>query len=161
MRGIPKLRTSAPSEKELINREKFAYVQAWLQPLTDFLRVGFQDYNPNFQGFVAAKSYNSKNAVIGFSPYFQIDPTLTVVSYGDMKQPAGAFAIAEGANIISFNWSGGNFVYNDRAMLLVYDITGGTATFNTASEKANSGHATLKLDETYAGKHVDVYLTFI
>lgn len=161
MRGMPRLRTSGPTLKELANREKFAYVQAWLQPLLEFLRVGFQDYAPDFQGFVAAKSYNSKNAVIGSSPYFQINPALALVSFGDMSQATTASATAESPNVISFNWTGGNFVYDDRAMLMAYDITGAKAIFNTASERADSGQARLKLDETFTGKLVDVYLAFV
>ena len=161
MRGIPRKRTSGPTPKELANREKFAYVQAWLQPLLEFLRIGFQDYAPDFQGFVAAKSYNSKNAVIGSSPYFQINPALALVSFGEMSQATSATAVAESPNTINFNWSGKNFIYDDRAMLMAYDITGEKAIFNTASERADGGHARLKLDENFSGKQVDVYLAFV
>lgn len=161
MRGVPRIRTSGPTPKEQANREKFAYVQAWLQPLLEFLRVGFKDYDPNFQGFLAAKSYNSKNAVIGNAPYFQINPALALVSFGEMSQATSATAVSESPNTMTFNWTGGNFIYNDRAMLMVYDITGGLASYNTASERADSGHAILKLDESFSGKLVDVYLAFV
>nr|WP_068887599.1 DUF6266 family protein [Pedobacter panaciterrae] len=161
MRGKPRVRTSPPTPKELINREKFAYIQAWLQPLLEFLRVGFQDYAPNFQGFAAAKSYNSKNALIGISPYFQINPAWALVSFGDMSQATKATAVTESGNVISFSWTGGDFVYDDRAMLLAYDMTGEKAKFNTAAERADGGHAKLKLDETFTGKQVDVYLAFV
>jgi hypothetical protein len=161
MRSIPKLRTSAPTVKELANRARFAYVQTWLQPILEFLRVGFQDYAAGFEGFLAAKSYNSKHAVIGSSPYFQINPALALVSYGEMGQATHATAVAEGSHAITFNWTGGNFVYDDRAMLMAYDMAGGMATFNTAAERADSGSARLKLDETYIGKQVDVWLAFV
>jgi len=161
MRGKPRLRTSPPTPKELINREKFAYVQAWLQPLLEFLRVGFQGYAANFEGFVAAKSYNSKNALIGIPSYFQINPALALVSFGDMSQATTATAVAESGNVISFSWTGGNFAYDDRAMLVAYDITGERAKFNTASERAKEGFAKLKMDESFVGKQVDVYLAFV
>lgn len=161
MRSLPRKRTSPPTPNELIGREKFAYVQTWLQPLTNFLRVGFQNYSPDFEGFVAAKSYNLKNALIGSSPNFQIDPALALVSFGDMNRPAIASAVAESGQVISFNWSGGEFVYDDRAMLVAYDTTDGRARFNTASERADGGYAKLKLDESFIGKHVDVYLAFV
>nr|WP_068892584.1 DUF6266 family protein [Pedobacter panaciterrae] len=161
VRSMPRPRTSKPTLNELAGREKFAYVQTWLQPLTNFLRVGFQDYAPDFQGFIAAKSYNLKKAVIGNSPNFQINPALALVSFGEMKQPVSASAIAESGQLISFNWVGGEFVYDDRAMLMAYDTTDGRARFNTASERADGGHAKLKLDESFIGKHMDVYLAFV
>lgn len=161
MRALPKPRSSKPSALELVNREKFAYVQTWLQPLLEFLRVGFKDYSPNFQGFVAAKSYNFKNAVIGTTSYIQIDPALALVSFGDMSQAATASAKSESAHTINFHWTGGSFTYDDRAMLMAYDITGASAVFNTASERADSGYATLKLNKSFSGKLVDVYLAFV
>lgn len=161
IRKKPRLRTSPPTPGELANREKFAYVQGWLQPLLEFLRVGFQNYKPDYEGFVAAKSYNAKHAVIGNSPYFQINPALALVSFGDMSQADHATATAESNNRIRFNWTGGNFVYDDRAMLVAYDMVGGNARFNTASELAKGGQAILKLDESFAGKQVDVFLAFV
>ena len=78
-----------------------------------------------------------------------------------MNRPAIASAAAESGQVISFSWTSGNFVYDDRAMLVVYDTTYGLARFNTASERANGGYAKLKLDESFIGKHVDVYLAFV
>src|SRR4051812_43357022 len=78
-RSLPRPRTKKASPKELANRKKFGDVQLWLKPLTVFLRIGFKNYDPKFQGFVAAKSYNSKNAVTGEYPDFVIDPALALV----------------------------------------------------------------------------------
>lgn len=161
IRGLPKKRTTPPTKNELANREKFAYLQSWLQPIMEFLRVGFQDYNPDYQGFVAAKSYNAKNAIIGFSPYFQIDPAKALVSFGDMSQATHATATAEEQGYITFRWTGGDFAYDDRAMLVAYDITGEFARFNTASERADGGYARLRIPEAMNGKQVDVYLAFV
>jgi hypothetical protein len=85
IRSIPRERSTKPTEKELINREKFKTSQLWLQPLIDFVRIGFQNYKPTFQGFVAAKSYNSKHALKSDNGInFYIDPSLALVSYGNM-----------------------------------------------------------------------------
>lgn len=161
MRAKPKKRTKPATKNELANREKFAYVQRWLQPLLEFVRVGFQHYNPDYEGFVAAKSYNAKKAVIGHSPYFQIDPAKALVSFGDMSQATYAVAAAAGNNFINFKWSGGDFEYDDRAMLVAYDMAGENASFNTAAERAKSGEAWLKVDDYLKGKMVDVYLAFV
>ena len=48
MKGLYKKRTKKPKEGEALNRKKFAAAQAWLQPVTDFVRVGFKGYNERF-----------------------------------------------------------------------------------------------------------------
>jgi len=161
LRGRPKKRTAPPTPNELINREKFAYLQKWHQPLIEFLRVGFKDYHPDYEGFVAAKSYNAKNALIGHSPNFQINPALALLSFGEMSQADYATAVAEENYCIKFSWIGGNFVYDDRAMLVAYDMTGEIARFNTCAERANKGYSVLKLDPSFKGRQMDIFLAFV
>jgi len=60
MKGLYKRRTKAPTEKEALNRRKFAVAQFWLQPIKVFVIPGFKGYNPRFQGFAAAKSFLMK-----------------------------------------------------------------------------------------------------
>lgn len=48
IKGLYKKRTKKPTEGEVLNRKKFAAAQAWLQPVTDFVRVGFKGYNERF-----------------------------------------------------------------------------------------------------------------
>jgi len=162
MKGKSKERTTPPTKGEQANWDKFAYVQKWLTPLTEFFRVGFKDYNPKYQGFLAAKSYNFKNAVIGSWPNFQMDPAKALVSHGDMSQAPWAVATAERKDYVTFDWEKAHdFCHDDRAMLVAYDMTGYEACFNTASEKANSGSARLKLEESMRGKQLDIYLAFV
>lgn len=136
MRNVGKKRIERPpTPAELANRKKFADVQAWLQPLTDFLRVGFKDYAPTYEGFVAAKSYISKKAVTGEYPNFVIEPALALVSFGKLDQAVTAGVVSESTNTLTFNWDGGRYVYDDRAMFLVYDIENGVAEFDTSTTK--------------------------
>lgn len=58
MRSLPKTRTSTVlSEAEQANRQKFTIAHAWLKPLKDVIRLGFKNYSPTIEGFLAAKSY--------------------------------------------------------------------------------------------------------
>lgn len=161
MRSLPNERTKPPTENELANRKKFANVQAWLQKITPFLRVGFQNYAPTFQGFVAAKSYNSKNAVVGTFPNFEIDPALALVSFGTLPQATEANVVSEVSRTISFTWSGGNHAYDDRCMLMAYDTVNGNAVYETAGSRRQLGKAELKLEERWSGKKVHIYLAFV
>jgi hypothetical protein len=87
MRSLPHARTSKPSAKELNNRRKWALSQHWLQPLTEFVRLGFKGFSPKAEGFVAAKSYLLKNAVEGEGESLAINPSLAKLSWGDLPLP--------------------------------------------------------------------------
>jgi hypothetical protein len=162
MRNVGKRRTDRPATPaELASRKKFAEVQFWLRPLTEFLRVGFKDYAPTFEGFVAAKSYLSKNAVTGEYPNFVIEPTLALVSFGQLDQATTASAVSESTNSLTFNWEGGRYVYDDRAMFLVYDIENGMAEFDTSAAKRQFKQGIFTLTKNFSGKQVHVYLAFV
>lgn len=161
LRGLANERTKPFTEKELANQQVFGDLQRWLQPLTVFLRVGFQDYAPTFKGFVAAKSYNSKNALVKDDAGTHIDPALALVSFGDQEQAVTASAMSEVENTIIFNWDGGKHQGDDRAMFLVYDIEGGRAEFDTAAVKRRMKTGAFKLTENFSGKSVHVYLAFV
>src|SRR5688572_10600068 len=83
VKSVPGERKTPPTEKELINRKKWAMAQAWLKPVTKFVRQGFNGYTPTVEGFLAAKSYLLKNAFEGEAPHFIINPAVVKVSYGE------------------------------------------------------------------------------
>ncbi len=162
MRGLPRKRTVPPTAKELLNRAKFKVSQDWLSPITDFLRIGFQDYRPTYQGFVAAKSYNSKHALkTDDGITFYIDPNLALVSFGTLEQADAASVDVSVANKITVNWDKrGSYSYNDHAMVLAYGIESGKVEFNTAIAKRQNGTATLAIPG-YANRNFHVYLAFV
>jgi len=163
IRTLPKKRTAPPTPKEVLNRLKFEASQNWLRPLTDFLRIGFKDYQPTYEGFVAAKSYNQKNAMAYNSVSgFYIDPSLALVSFGSQILPAEASADAKPNQEITFNWSTEiPSAYNDQTMLIAYDIENKKLRYHTAAAPRNAGTATLKLGKRDQGKTFHLYLAFI
>lgn len=161
MRGQPEQRSVPFTKNELANQQKFGDVQTWLKPLTIFLRVGFQNYAPTFQGFVAAKSYNMKHAIVVDDDGAHIDPAKALVSFGDQEQALTATAISESVNSITYSWDGGLYDFDDRAMFLVYDIAAGRADFDTAGVRRSNKSGVFKLNENFSGKTVHVYLAFV
>lgn len=160
MRGSGRSRKVPFTPGELRNQDKFATTQSWLKPITDFLRIGFQGYSKRFEGFNAAKSYLSKHALKENDNGFYIDPALALVSYGDMELPEKASAISENKETVTFRWSGGKSVYDDRVMLMLYDIDGREVKFDTSAGMRN-----LKMKvfdaEGFSGKAVHVYFAFV
>jgi hypothetical protein len=82
LKGPYKNRTRVISQKETLNRRKFAAAQVWLKPLLSFVRVGFKGYGERSEGFVSAKSYLLKNVLKVVDNTIIIDPALKAA---DMK----------------------------------------------------------------------------
>ena len=160
-RSLPSKRKGKISEKEMANRKKFACLQAWLQPLTSFLRIGFKDYDPKFQGFVAAKSYNSKHALSGEYPDFVVDPSLALVSYGSLTLAETATAVSEMPGTVTITWTNGSYQSMEKAMVVLYDIDSKRALVDAAATWRASQKFEWVLGAHHSGKKIHVYLAFI
>jgi|SRR5690606_12187671 len=165
MRALPKKRTGKVSDAEMANRKRFAQAQAWLKPLTPFLRTGFKNYSPTSEGFVAAKSYLLKNAIEAIDSDFRIIPEKMKLSVGELPLPAETAAIFNIANgSIDFTWRAEKMVdtsMQDQAMLMAYCVELGRAIFITTGAFRKSGHDELMLPNSFAGKQVEVYIAFV
>lgn len=126
MRSLPVKRTSKPSEKELHNRRRWALSQQWLQPLTEFVRLGFKGYSPKSEGFVAAKSYLLRHAMEGERESLGINPSLVKLSWGNLPLPNNLQMTRPDGGLIQFTWE--PKIYEDMAhpgdqiMLLGYNV---------------------------------------
>ena len=160
-RAKPRKKKGPPTPKEIANRAKFGFVQQWLQPLTPFFRIGFKNYNPKFQGFTAAKSYNSKNAVVGSYPDFQIDPALALVSYGPLDQSQTASVASEEPMSITVRWSGGNTGSLQKVMILLYEIEAGSVLMDTSATWRVNEIFKWVLKPQHSGRKYHVYIAFV
>ncbi|THU32465.1 hypothetical protein FAM09_27110 [Niastella caeni] len=155
MRSRPKKRTSEPSEREMANRKKWAMSQFWLQPVLDFVQLGFKGYSPKSEGFVAAKSYLMKNAFESEGPDIHINPALVKVSAGDLPLPATMQITQLEARLIQFTWDtafpGEKAHEGDQVMLLAYNIDDGDADCNLIGQLRKNGSDVLKLSKNAAG----------
>jgi hypothetical protein len=161
IKGPYKKRTKSISQKEQLNRKKFAAAQAWLAPLLDFVREGFRGYSQRSQGFVAAKSWLLKNAFIGEEGNQHIDPALAKLSAGDLPNPEDIVVTQTETGDLKFTWNAagdgsGNF---DQIMMLAYDVQRAHAVFNTTGQFRRTGVDILPLDRTN-GNNFHVYAAF-
>ena len=123
MKGLYKKRTKKPKEGEALNRKKFAAAQAWLQPVTDFVRVGIKGYNERFQGFTAAKSWLLKNCIQVIDGEIVIDPALVKISSGNLPLPENIQCSLQEPNTFRISWTPARergFLH-DQAMVMAYD----------------------------------------
>lgn len=162
IRVLPRQRTKKPSEKELANRHKFALSQWWLQPLLHFVRIGFKHYAPTFQGFVAAKSYNSKHALKQQEDgTWFVDPASVLVSYGHLPLPRTINMERSGDELL-VTWSNEDSERRrDNVMLLGHTPDIPAAFGETAISSRENGRAILTIPENVLGKEIYIYIAFI
>ncbi|RZK68248.1 MAG: hypothetical protein EOO92_23540 [Pedobacter sp.] len=138
MRSKPGKKRGKPTKLELANRAWFKELQLWLKPIKVFLRVGFKNYDPKFQGFVAAKSYN-KDASIGTYPNVKVDPAKVLVSYGTIEPLQEAQIEVDDNNVVSFKWTFVSYKSTDKVMILLYDVAAGKAIMDVSAASVFAG----------------------
>ncbi len=162
IKGIYKLRTKPPTEKEAFNQKKFAVAQEWLQPLKNIVRAGFRGYNERFQGFVAAKSYLMKNALKVIDGEIFIDPALVRISSGTLPLPENLECTFQEPDIFRFTWTPSMWETHgyDQLMALVYDVENLYPYGDVYGNDRSSGEQLVNVDKV-SGKTFHVYAAFI
>jgi hypothetical protein len=157
-RGYP--RTAPVLENEAKNRNKFAVAHAWLKPLLQVLRVGFNGYSRTTYGYNAAKSYTLKHAMEEGA----VIPALVKVSYGDLQLPENLSVTLEENYSFQFNWS---TEYTepasrkDQIMVLAYHPESKTAIYEIHGAFRQSGSQGFEVYSDFKGKMIHVYAAFI
>lgn len=170
-KGIDYLRIKPSSvanpktEGQLDQRSKFAKVLHFLQPMTDFLRVGFKQYAIKMTEFNAAMSYNLFNAVLGAYPNYTIDYPNALVSRGNLKGVANGTANSTSVAEIDITWddnsSSGNALATDKSLILILNPDKKESIYTTSGPPRSAGTETLNLPPEYSGDVVEVYLGFV
>ena len=163
IKSKPRKRTKPLSENEQLTRLHFKMVHEWLQPLLDFVRVGFKGYSPTNYGFNAAKSLLRKEALVknGFDSW--IDPSLARLSAGSLGMSQNMAAVLTEAGQLEFTWNPTlekEMRARDQVMLLIYDPETGNFKFTTAGGFRSAGRDSFDLSLTPSGTY-HVYAAFV
>jgi hypothetical protein len=163
MKSYHKERTTKISKKEQQNRNKFAMVHSWLQPLLPFVREGFKNYSLRSYGFNAAKSYLLKNAIEGVQPDIFINPALVKLSAGSLPLSPGIVAEKSGPAEIRFSWDTAAVIDgspDDQVMIVAYNVNiefDPLLPYKVTGQFRSTGADTLKVDP---GASYHLYLAF-
>lgn len=168
VKGPYKYRTKNISDKEKLNRRKFAAAQAWLKPLLIFVRFGFKGYSAKSEGFIAAKSYLMKNALRVEDDEIVIDPALVKVSHGDLPMSEDAAFTQTGPAELTFTWAPspiGSLNSLDQVMMLAYSFNYGRIPLKQVCQVPmgqfrSAGQDILPV-EVEPGSVLHVYIAFI
>jgi hypothetical protein len=150
---------------QLTQRLKFATVEAFIQPSSQFLRIGFKAYAVKMSGFNAALSYNIKNAITGTYPNYDIDPAVALLSRGVLEAPNTPSAAAAASEAVVFSWlnpaGAGNASDTDITYCIVLNVTKNQMVyFGNTSTRADLTQ-TVTVPASWDGDGVLCYLMFM
>ncbi len=165
MRIKPANVTNPRTEGQVDQRSKFSTVLRFLQPMTDFLRVGFKLYANKMTQFNAAMSYNLNNAITGAYPNFMVDYASALVTRGNLSGVANGAASSPSAGDVQITWDdnsgSGSAQATDKALIVLLNATRQEAVFTTAGPARSAGTETISVPSEYTGEDVEVFLGFI
>jgi hypothetical protein len=165
LRILPASVANPQTPAQMDQRSKFITVINFLQPIKDFIRVGFKNYAVKMTQFNNAMSYNVKNAIAGTYPDYTIDYPNALVSRGGLAPALNGTASSTVAGLVSFEWddnSGdGNAQSTDKALLVVYNPTKNEAVFILDGVNRVTGVQEVTVPDNYSGDTVHAYIGFI
>ena len=125
LRIMPQSVADPKTPAQLNQRLKFALVEGFVQPMSQFVRIGFKAYAIKMSGFNAAIAYNIRNAVGFIQPAYVLNYPNALVSRGTLEIAATPSTVASAGEIVTFNWlnptGAGNASDTDTALVLLYN----------------------------------------
>ena len=145
-------------------RAKFLLTLRFVQPLLDFVKIGYKGYAVGMSAYNAAMSYIVKNAVIGEYPDQEIDFSKVLVSRGNLRGVVAATATSPEARKIQVTWEDnselGGASPNDTAIVVVFNGEKMDVSRSLEAGVRSDGQAEITLPTAYVGDTVQVFLAF-
>jgi len=170
-KGIDYLRIKPSSvanprtEGQMDQRSRFSTALQFLQPMLDFIKIGYKNYAIKMSAFNSAMSNILKNAVTGAYPDFSIDYANALISRGSLAGVLNGAANSSVAGAIDFTWDDNSIESNaqatDKAMILAYNESKDKAVFVTAGAARSAGNQTLTVPDDFSGDSVECFIAFI
>ena len=152
------------SPAQLNHRARFTTMIKFLQPLKNFLRVGFESQTGNMSAFNAAMSCNLKTAIVGTYPEYRIDYSKVILSRGKLPGALHPKVKITSSGEIEFTWdNNSNVPYamaDDKVMLVVYNPEKQQAITIQEGNLRIIGSHSIKLPSSFAGDEVQCFIAF-
>lgn len=165
MRVKPASVANPRTEGQVNQRTKFTVSLQFLQPMTDFIQVGYKKLAIQKTEFNSAMSYTLKNAITGVAPDFTIDYANALLSRGSLAGAFNPLIDTSTAGQVAFSWTDntpqGGAEATDKALLMIYNETNGEAIFTTDGASRDTETQTLPIPDSYTGNTLHLYIGFI
>jgi len=170
-KGINYLRTMAASvnnpntDLQYSQRLKFSTVIRFLQPITEFIRVGYKGQAVKMTAFNAAFSYNFHKALTGDFPDFAIDYANAMVSRGNLSGPVNPACTSTVAAKAVLSWEpasgSGQTSETDTAIFVIFNSVKQEAVYSLNAGSRTDGSLQVSLPSSWSGDAVHCYIAFM
>jgi hypothetical protein len=165
LRIMPSSVANPRTEAQLDQRSKFVNVLNFLQPLKEFVRVGYKKYAIKMSQFNSAMSYNLKNAIAGSYPNYTIDFTKALLSRGGLAPAINGSATSTVPASLLVEWDNNSNEANasttDKSMLLVYNPAKKEAVTILDGANRVTGVQEISVPNSFSGDSVQAFIGFI
>lgn len=162
IRSVPTI-TKPRTEAQLKNEYVFEITQNWLQPIKEFLEVGFKGYSRTVYGINAAKSQLYKTALIKDGYNSRVDSTLAVVSYGELPMANSMQMELDEGKQLNFSWDPSlvkGMSAFDTVILLAHNPETGTPKYSVNGAYRKAGADYLDMAKMPEGTYY-IYTAFV
>ena len=166
IKGLPRKRSKAPTEKQLAQQAKFTFAIEFFQPIKELLNMGFADQRRGkTTGYNIALRELIKNAVTGDYPDYQIDYSQVQISVGSLYHPPATSLEATDSGVVKLSWTHiekAMGTYNgDLTVVLLYNLQKKTFVVIAEEVLRSEGEQEITLPESFSGDELAGWLFFV
>jgi len=153
------------TEPQMTQRMKFAATMRFLQPVSQFLKIGWKNYAIKMTATNAAFKYNFHAALQGTYPNFTIDYAKALLAHGTLTPAMNPVASSAVANTVTFTWNNNSDEIGasplDKTLIVVYNATKNQAVYIAELTDRAAGTQTVTVPGSFKADTVQCYLAFI
>lgn len=164
MRSLPKKGNRIASNSQLLQRQKFTFVNAFLNGIQPVVKRYFGTDSGTKTRRNQAMSYLMQEALVYNNPNFEWDYPKVLVSKGDLTG-IGDATLSVAAGEIAVSWANnslqGEALPDDKLVLVVYDPESKSVVYSLAAGNRADETAALAMPNYLEGATVQVWGTFV
>ena len=165
MRILPTRVSNPQTDAQLTQRMKFSVTMKFLQPVSQFLKIGFKNYAVKMTAVNAAFSYNFHTALQGAYPNLTINYAKALLAHGNLAPAMNPVASSAVANTVTFAWDNNSTEIGasplDKTLIVIYDATKNQAVYIDGLSDRAAGTQTVTVPDSFSADTVQCYLAFI
>lgn len=164
MPPTPPVKSIKASPAQLASREKFKFVQEWLEPFYSYVTIGFRNHAKDKTEINAAFSATYRHAVQGVYPDLSIDYSKVVLSKGNLPKLYDVELQFDGPGLLKLSWGqnhNDDSSFDDQVMMVVYSRELKVSDGFVGGVKRTDLQCSFKLNPKLLGKSLDVYVTAV
>ena len=164
LRSLQKKPDNAPTEKQLIHRNKFALVMGFLRPIAPIIDEIYRKINRKKTGTRVAANQIFHEALKGEYPNMAIDYSRVLLIRGSLAAPDATMTYVAGSNELDFSWSPctqPNSYHNDELLGFIYCPALNEFWYDlNLGIRRDDEFCTIQIPDLFCGRDIHVWLAY-